>query len=222
MSACIGKVMESLTARRLSAAAFRCGAMSRTQMGGIQDNSATDVLIYTLMSNALKIPPGSRPSVLTHDIEGAFNNTNPKILVQIMEQRQMPSCLVNWTRAFTTNRTIAFASDGQSETPKPFTNSILQGSPASPTLFAIAANAFIENPTIQYPYPTSSYLDDISMSQIGSRQEDTIPAPKIRTELCLNQAVKAGLSFAPNKSELVHCLPESSRNKTKPLAHCLP
>jgi hypothetical protein len=150
MSACIGKVMESLTAPRLSAVAFRCSAMSRMKMGGIQDNSATDSLIYTLtpMSNALKIPPGkgrqippgSQPSLLT---------------VQIMEQRQMPSYLVNWTRAFTTNRTAAFAFDCQSETPKPFTNSILQGSPASPTLFTIAANAFLENPTIQYPYPTS-------------------------------------------------------------------
>jgi hypothetical protein len=42
MSAGIGKVMESLTARRLSAITFRCSAMLRTQMGGIQDNSATD------------------------------------------------------------------------------------------------------------------------------------------------------------------------------------
>jgi hypothetical protein len=107
MSACIGKIMESLTARRLSAATFRCGVISRTQMEGIQDNSATDALIYTLipMSNALKIPPGKGrqipprlwPSLLTRDIEGAFNNTNPKTLVQIMQQRQMPSYLVNWT-----------------------------------------------------------------------------------------------------------------------------
>jgi hypothetical protein len=33
----------------------------------------------------------------------------------------------------------------------------------------------------------------------------------------LEQAAKVGLSFATNKSELVHCLPESSRNKTMPL-----
>jgi hypothetical protein len=127
MSACISKVMESLTAQRLSAAAFRCGAMSRMQMGGIQDNLVTDALIYTLtpMSNVLKIPPGkarqippgSRPSILTHGIEEAFNNTNPKILVQIMQQRQMPSYLVKVTRAFTINRKIAFAFDGQPETP---------------------------------------------------------------------------------------------------------
>jgi hypothetical protein len=94
MSACIGKIMES---RRLGVAAFRCGAMLRIQMGGTEHNSVTDALIYTLipMSNALKIPPGkgrkippgSRPSLLTHDIEKAFNNTNPKILVQIMQQR---------------------------------------------------------------------------------------------------------------------------------------
>jgi hypothetical protein len=53
------------------------------------------------------------------------------------------------------------------------------------------------------------------MSQMGSKPEDTIPALKIRTEVCLNRAAKVGLSFVSNKSELVHCLPESSRNKTK-------
>jgi hypothetical protein len=52
---------------------------------------------------------------------------------------------------------------------------------------------------------------------MGSRLEDTIPALKIRTEVCLNRTARVGLSFASNKSEPVHCLPESSRNKTRPL-----
>jgi hypothetical protein len=62
-----------------------------------------------------------------------------------------------------------------------------------------------------------SYVDNICMSQIGTRPEDTIPVLKVRTEVCLEQAAKVGLSFATNKSEVVYCLPESSRNKTKPL-----
>jgi hypothetical protein len=55
------------------------------------------------------------------------------------------------------------------------------------------------------------------MSQMGLKTDDTIPAPKIRTEVCLNRAGRVGLSFASNKSELIHCLPEISRKKTKPL-----
>jgi hypothetical protein len=55
------------------------------------------------------------------------------------------------------------------------------------------------------------------MSQMGSRPEDTTLSLKIWTEVCLNRAPKVGLSFASNKSELIHCLPESNRNKTKPL-----
>jgi hypothetical protein len=51
----------------------------------------------------------------------------------------------------------------------------------------------------------------------GTRPEGTIPALKILTEVCLEQAAKVELSFATNKSELVNCLPESSRNKTKAL-----
>jgi hypothetical protein len=33
------------------------------------------------------------------------------------------------------------------------------------------------------------------MSQMGPRPEDTIPALKIRTEVCLNRAARVGLSF---------------------------
>jgi hypothetical protein len=106
MSAYNGNLMKSLMACRLIAAVFKCGVISRTQMEGVRDNSAADALIYTLtpISNALKIPLGkscqipleSRPSMLRYNIEKAFNS-NPKILVPIMQQRQMPSYLVNWT-----------------------------------------------------------------------------------------------------------------------------
>jgi hypothetical protein len=55
-----GKIFESLTARRFSHAAYRCGAMSRTQLGGAQHNSAIDSLIFTttLLSFAPKKPCG--------------------------------------------------------------------------------------------------------------------------------------------------------------------
>jgi hypothetical protein len=43
------------------------------------------------------------PSLLTHDIEGAFNNTNPTLLYQVMQQRGIPPYLCDWTHAFTTN-----------------------------------------------------------------------------------------------------------------------
>jgi hypothetical protein len=38
--------------------------------------------------------------VFTDDIEEAFNNTHPKLLTQIMYQRQMPQYLIQWAKSY--------------------------------------------------------------------------------------------------------------------------
>jgi hypothetical protein len=116
-----------------------------TQMGGRKNYSAVDALINisTPMGRSLrrdKYPnPKSNqnrtipsPSLLTHDIDSAFNNTDPEVLIQIMEQRRLPSYMTLWVKAFTTDRKLAFGFDGKSEDQKPFTRDLPQGSPISP------------------------------------------------------------------------------------------
>jgi hypothetical protein len=130
---CFGKVFESIICKRIENAALRCGAISRSQLGGIQQNSVIDALIVitTPMSLALRRPLKGRkaktrpkPTLATHDIEGAFNNTNPKVLEQIMEQRKMPTYIIQWVKEFTTDRLLSFGFDGISEIPKPFTGAL--------------------------------------------------------------------------------------------------
>jgi hypothetical protein len=55
---CFGKVFEASISRRMADAAVRCGAISNSQLGGVQQNSAIDVLIYTTtpMNIALRQP----------------------------------------------------------------------------------------------------------------------------------------------------------------------
>jgi hypothetical protein len=84
----------------------------------------------------------------------------------------------------------------------------------SPPLFAIAANVFLENPITIQPGANSSYINDISTTQIGCGSAETLPLLMSRTEVCLTKAAHLGLSFSPQKSELLHCLPESSRLKS--------
>jgi hypothetical protein len=71
-----------------------------------------------------KTKTGPKSTLVTHDIEGAFNNTNPKVLEQIMEQRTMPTYIIQWIKEFTTDRLLPFGFDGISETPKPFTGAL--------------------------------------------------------------------------------------------------
>jgi hypothetical protein len=131
----------------------------KVRMGGRKDYSAVDALINisTPMSQSLRrrekftnqksknrktLP---RPSLLIHDIDGAFNNTGPEVLIQIMEQRQLPSYMTLWVKEFITDRKLVFGFNAKSEDPKPLDRALPQGSPISPILFAITACAIFEN-----------------------------------------------------------------------------
>lgn len=81
----ISKVFEKLAAKRIAQAAIQVGALGSTQFGAIENRSAINALfaITHPASEALatRVRPGrARPdrlTLLTNDIRGAFNNTDP-------------------------------------------------------------------------------------------------------------------------------------------------
>jgi hypothetical protein len=80
LQSCFGKLLETIVAKRLSHAARMCGATHPSQMGAQPENSAVDALLRTITPIANSISKKktnnknpTRPAILTHDIEGAFN-----------------------------------------------------------------------------------------------------------------------------------------------------
>jgi len=97
LQSCFGKLLESIVAKRLSQAALTCGATHPSQMGAQAENSAIDALLRTITPIARAISQKKtanktplQPAVLTHDIEGAFNQVHPATLCEVMQQRRMP------------------------------------------------------------------------------------------------------------------------------------
>jgi hypothetical protein len=128
-----------------------------------------------------------------------------------------------WVKAFATNRKLAFGFDGKSEDPKPFNRALPQGSQISPILFAITACAIFENQkrdiqiTQKQDKFNTSYVDDVSLVQIGKDSLETTPMLEERTRIQMERATKLGLSKSQSKSELLHCNPSSSTLKPKPI-----
>jgi hypothetical protein len=149
---CFGKAFEAIAAQRLSKATAACGAIAATQMGARTQHSAIDALLRVVdpvaysLSQSHRIlhsrPP--RAGLLAHDIAGAFNNTHPALLDQVMEQRRMSTYLRAWARAFNEHRRMSFALDSRIEEPQPFRCGLPQGSPVSPFLFLLYANVWVE------------------------------------------------------------------------------
>jgi hypothetical protein len=151
---CFGKVFDAIAARQLSKATAACGAISNAQMGARAQNYTLDALLRVVDPIAYWLfqmhgilhsyPP--RPGLLAYDIAGAFNNTHPVLLDQVLEQRRMPTYLRKWTRAFNEDRRLGFALDSRIEEPRPFRCGLPQGSPVSPILFLIYAASGKKNP----------------------------------------------------------------------------
>jgi len=223
LQSCFGKLLEAIVAKRLTHAAFRCGATHPSQMGAQSENSAIDALLRTITPIAAAISKkkttktaknsAPRPAVLTHDIEGAFNQVHPTTLREVMHQRRMPIYLTNWIRAFNTDRKLAFGFDQQSEQPQPYKCGLPQGSPVSPILFLIFSNAMLE----KQHYPTdavdTSYVDDVCMVQMSSTIAQANTLLEDRTEEYLRRGQFLGLTFSPDKAELLYCLPLTSKHK---------
>jgi hypothetical protein len=73
----------------------------------------------------------------------------------------------------------------------------------------------LENPVNNNDILSSaSYVDDVSLVQIGHGPAETVPLIKARTEAQLEMEAIIGLNFSSEKSELLHCMPNNSRAKT--------
>jgi hypothetical protein len=223
------KIYKRITANRIAQSAAQCITISSTQIGAQSHYSTIDALLTILspisadLSFQKRQPKRQyayRPTLLTYDIEGTFNNMDLACLLQVMQQCSIPSDFCKWTQSFTTNQTLAFTFSEQLENPKPFLCSLLQGLPASPILFLIYANAMLE---VQYQ-PTRelniSYVDDTSFLQSSLSIHFTSKCLKERSEYHINIGKHLGLCFSPPKSELLHCLPNfSNKDKTKDLSY---
>jgi hypothetical protein len=202
----IGKVIETLIAKRLSKVAEENGLLPEAQMGARAGRSTETAL--ELLTRQIHTIWGSKRHVatlLSIDISGAFDRVNPTRLLDILRKKSLPFWIVQWIQAFISERNTTIVIQGH-ETPLSRVEiGVPQGSPLSPILFLLYTASL--HKTCNRPKEGLGgigFSDDVNLLAYSQSTEDNCrKLERVHQEL-LQWASKHGMQFAPQKYELIH------------------
>jgi hypothetical protein len=102
-------------------------------------------------------------SLVTFDVQGAFNGVNTIVLEGRLEQRGIPETLSKWVRDFCKERTATVTLDTFESEMQPIAQAgIPQGSPLSPILYIFYNANLVEQP-IDKTKGALGFVDDYSL-----------------------------------------------------------
>ena len=141
---CLGKVLESVIARRLSHMIHTHNLVPTTHFGGHPGSSTVDTTLTFTHDIKATHNHGLVTTSLTLDIKGFFDYVNHDKLTTIMCRKRIPLPMVKWVNSFLSNREAAICLDGRTSDSRPVENGIPQGSPISPALLILYASPVYE------------------------------------------------------------------------------
>ncbi|PWI65419.1 hypothetical protein PCL_07020 [Purpureocillium lilacinum] len=198
---CLGKGLERLIARRLAWDSIHYGVLQPQQIGALPKRSAVGFVAALIHNIEVALSRGMVATLVTMDIQGAFDTVMRNRLILRPRQQGWPLNLVKWAASFMQARSAAVRFQDITTPPSPLECGLAQGSPASPILFAlyIAPIYRLGNASGRF-----GYADDTAMLRVGcSLEETTALASRDMRELMTWGASNA-VTFDPDKTEIMH------------------
>ncbi|KAJ8066801.1 hypothetical protein OCU04_004188 [Sclerotinia nivalis] len=212
----LGKGLERLIAKKMSWIAITLKVLAKQQFGALPLRSSVDLTTCLTHDVEMALNSGSKATLLTMDIKGAFDAVLPGRLVRRLREQGWPDNLVRWIQSFSTNRSIRIRLDGETGPSTSIGCGLPQGSSISPILFMlyIAPLFWLGNPIRRF-----GYADDIALVAFSSSLQSN--CDQLRSEMleALNWGKSEGITFDPKKSELIHFFRGSRKGIESPIIH---
>lgn len=197
---CLGKISERILAQRLGYLAETTHLLHKSQMGGRKKKSAIDAALLLTTEVERNKRANKKTSVLFMDIKGAFDHVSRNRLLDICKKLRLPMNLISWIASFLQQRQLKLSFNSQTESFKPISTGIPQGSPISPILFLIYIRDLFLSNSVKF----LSYIDDIALITNSSTWEKNIKSLERATKQIYELSSKNSIQFDLAKTELMH------------------
>jgi len=199
-------------AQRLSYLAEEHSLLPSNHFGGRPQRSAEQALNVVIehIHNAWR--HGKTLSLVSFDVQGAFNGVNADVLRQRLTERRVPQGLADWIYDFCSNRAASIvvgrhtAPETRIEHP-----GIPQGSPLSPILY-VFYNANLIEGQINAKAGSIGFIDDFNVWYTGPSEEDN--TQRLQDTVIPHAerwATESGAIFEVDKTAFIHFAPRQRR-----------
>ncbi|CZR35886.1 uncharacterized protein FPRO_17006 [Fusarium proliferatum ET1] len=198
---CLGKGLERLIARRLAWAAVHYGVLHPQQAGALPKRSATDLVTALIHDIEEAFARKKVATLVTMDIQGAFDTVMRKRLVLRLREQGWPDHLVRWAESFMKDRSARVRYQDTLTPFAPLQCGLPQGSPVSPILFLLYTEPIhrLGNPQGRF-----GYADDTAILSIGDTIDETTATASSSIGEMVRWGAANGVSFDPKKTEVMH------------------
>ena len=137
---CLSKLLEKIVSKRLSHFLEESGWFAPQQSGFRRARRTTDNLVYHTQKVLEAFNVDKKVLSFSFDIQAAFDAVWHHGLVFKMQKAGVPRYMVNWTRAFLSDRTFSVRVNDSISALAPIITGVPRGSSVSPILFSMFIN----------------------------------------------------------------------------------
>ncbi|EDN07103.1 conserved hypothetical protein [Histoplasma mississippiense (nom. inval.)] len=196
----ISKGLERIIARRLAYTALIHGIVSPQHGGALPRRSAMDLVAAFTHEVEAAFAQNKEVSMVTMDVQGAFDAVLRRRLLQRMAQQGWPRELLQLIDSFLTERRAQVRLEGTTTAAHQMQCGTPQGSPLSPILFLLyLAELLWQNSELRF-----GYADDLNIWRATHSLDNNATLLRQDIQSILRWGEINKVAFAPEKLEMIH------------------